>query len=366
MIWTNNTTPTSLPPSTTDITDGHDWGFQYISPLNITLAAYIMNLNSMIIYDYHKDWRRISSLFFIVIAAVDIGNACSEIGRGSISLLCMKDPSMRLHPWTFLVWLLFGTLSYVTSTYLVLALTVVKTINIMRPFYSQNIRALKIFLIMYPSILLVLYISDVWFYTNFITKYYYNDSPKCGVRTGPWTAMSNIDTIGQSTAYLIIMERYFPSHKVAAELIINIVGIFLSLVQFGMPCLIVLVCMVLQMIYIKKALRGNENPLLNTANQVNLTVFLISLLYLSSVSLYFILITREHYFNFHFALPIIILVKFTLPLINAALFPTILILRKPELRARYRNYIAKVLLLPLTIYGKVRYLAQRRRGYSEI
>ena len=67
--------------------DGHEFGFQYLSPLNITIAVYIMIQKSMIIYDYHKDWRRISSLFFIMVAAVDIGSACLEIGRGSISFL---------------------------------------------------------------------------------------------------------------------------------------------------------------------------------------------------------------------------------------------------------------------------------------
>ena len=171
------------------------------------------------------------------------------------------------------------------------------------------------------------------------------------------------------------------------------------LVQFGLPCLIVLVCMVLQMDYIKKAFGDHENPLLNMANQVNLTVFLISLLYLSSVSLYY-LVTYPlvEYTNQILPEPLQVLLQLTLPLINAALFPTILILRKPEMRARYRNYIAKVLLekvllLPLTIsylwkssssgskktriyrdlirtnyiliLGKVYYLAQRRQGYIQ-
>ena len=142
------------------------------------------------------------------------------------------------------------------------------------------------------------------------------------------------------------------------------------LVQFGLPCLIVLVCMVLQMYYIKKAFGDHENPLLNTANQVNLTVFLISLLYLSSVSLYYMEIYPlvEHNSQI-LPEPLQVLLQLTLPLINAALFPTILILRKPEMRAQYRNYITKVLLekfllLPLTIYGKVRHLAQRIRGYT--
>ena len=319
-------------------------------------------MNSMIIYDYHKDWRRISCLFFILVASVDIGSACLEIGRGLISLLCLKDPSMRMHTWTFLVCQLFGVLCYVTSTFFVLVLTVVKTINIMRPFYRQNNRLLKIVLFIYPSILLVVCIVDIWFWNDLLTTGQ-DDTPKCDVTVGPWNIITIIVTIGQATTLLVLklMVRYCALSDGAAARMFDIMELVQPLVQFGLPCLIVLVCMVLQMIYIKKAFGGHENPLLNTANQVNLTVFLISLLYLSSVSLY-CMITFTNWVRDIFE----VLVQLTFPLMNAALFPTILILRKPEMRARYRNYIAKVLLLPLIIYGKVRYLAQRRRGYTEI
>ena len=368
MIWTNKTTITGLPPITSLVIDGHDLGFQYISPLNITIAFYIIIQNAVIIYDYHKEWRRISCLFFLLVASVDIGSACLEIGRGSISLLCLKDPSMRMHPWTFLVCQLFGVLCYVISTFSVLVLTVVKTINITRPFYRQNNRLLKIVLFIYPSILLVVCIIDFWDVNDRITTGQ-DDNPKCGVYYGPWDIITSISTLGPGTTHLVLdlMERYFTLSRGAAMRMYYIMSIVEPLAQFGLPCLIVLVCMILQMIYIKKAFGGHENPLLNTANQVNLTVFLISLLYLISVSLYCIsTYPLTNYIDQILPIPIQVLIQFTLPLMNAALFPTILILRKPEMRARYRKYIAQVLLLPLTIYGRVRHLAQRRRGYTVI
>ena len=287
MIWTNNTTTANSPTSTSSVFDGHDFGFQYISPLNITIALYIILQNSVIIYDYHKDWRRISCLFFLLVASVDIGSACLEIGRGSISLLCLKDPSMRMHPWTFLVCQKFAVLCYVISTFSVLVLTVVKTINIMRPFYRQNNRLLKIVLFIYPSILLVVCIIDVWDLNYYITTGR-DDNPKCGVVEGPWAIFATIINLGRVTTALVLklMERYFTLSHGAAMRMYYIMSIVEPLAQFGLPCLIVFVCMVLQMIYIKKAFGGHENPLLNTANQANLTVFLISLLYLISVSLY--------------------------------------------------------------------------------
>jgi hypothetical protein len=60
------------------------------------------------------------------------------------------------------------------------------------------------------------------------------------------------------------------------------------------------------------------------------------------------------------------MVRFTLPLLNAALFPTILILRKPDLRAKYQTYILNVCCLPLTVFRRVCHQVQRRRGYTEI
>ena len=233
-----------------------------------------------------------------------------------------------------------------------------KTINIMRPFYSQNNLVLKIFIFIYPSILLVVCIFDVWYSGTNV-----NDSPKCGVLDVPWDSIVDITTIGQGTARHLIYIGYFAlSH--GAKRIITIV---LPSVQFILPCLIVLVCMVLQMIYIKKAFRGHKNSQLNAANQVNLTVFLISFLYLSSVFLYSVVTYMPLYIYYLINIPepIVLLLQLTIPLINAAMLPTILILRKPELRARYKNYIAKVLFLPCSIYGKVHYLALRRRGYTD-
>ena len=230
----------------------------------------------------------------------------------------------------------------------------------MRPFYSQNNLVLKIVLFIYPSILLVRLNR-----TGLI-----NYNPQCGVTTGPWSFMLHISAIGQSTSeYLMITHDVLsPEGGFRLAMISDTV---LQSVQFILPYLIVLASMALQMIYIKKAFRGHENSQLNTANQVNLTVFLISFLYLSSVSLYSmsaIMYLQPIHIPLRFTLPFFEFIQLTLPLINAALFPTILILRKPELRARYRNYIniAKCLLLPSTIYEKVRNLARRRRGYAEI
>ena len=80
----------------------------------------------------------------------------------------------------------------------------------MRPFYSKNNLVLKIFLFIYPSILLVLCIYDVWAFNNILSAIF-NDSLKCGLGVGLWILIAEIDTIGKGTAYLVseLMERYF-------------------------------------------------------------------------------------------------------------------------------------------------------------
>ena len=124
--------------------------------------------------------------------------------------------------------------------------------------------------------------------------------------------------------------------------------------------------MVLQMIHIKRAFRESADPRQNTANHVTMTIFLISFLYFLSTSVYSYFMFGDIWNGMYFVdtdLQIIELTgRYTLPLVNAALFPTILILRKPELRARYRGYILTVLHMPVSVF----YRLHRRSGYAEI
>ena len=130
--------------------------------------------------------------------------------------------------------------------------------------------------------------------------------------------------------------------------------------------------MILQIIHIKKALRESADPRQASANHVTLTIFLISLLYLLSVSVYSAFLFYEIYcpvevlilwYASEENMIFMMVAKYTLPLLNAALFPTILILRKPELRARYRGYVGTVLHAPVNIFY---YIRNKGRGYTVI
>ena len=347
---------TSDYPTTTVIRGtGYEQGTMvHLIPVNLTLAVYIIIQNSMIIYHYFKDWKRLSSLLFILIAAADIGSACSAIARGSIDLLCSNNQQLLLPSWVYVTNISFGYFFYVTSTFLVFVLTIVKTINIINPFYRLQERALKVCLAIFPSVGLILISVDIW---HWVKKY----RSRC-LKLGVWEFQINLSLVGEATLVEILGSLMNPGT------IGSLISMTLLSFEFAIPGIIVLICMFLQMFYIRSSLGQSADPLQNTANRANLTIFMISFLYLLSISVYSCNeIILHSYMPNNRILDIDyswnLVAKFTLPLVNAALFPTILILRKAELKVTYRGYISTVLHLPVTVFCSIR---RRFSGYTNI
>ena len=149
----------------------------------------------------------------------------------------------------------------------------------------------------------------------------------------------------------------------------NIIGPIVAVQCIFVPCAIILICMIIQMVYIKKALSGSDNPELNTANHVNLTVLLVSMLYLICIGSYGIYILPWNYKGSAMEW-VQLTLRYTLPLVNAAIFPVIIILRKQSLRQRYKErvlwavcYLARGCLCVICLPVKgVRWVMDRGRG----
>ena len=341
--------------------------FNYLSPINLTLAVYILVQNCIIIYDYSKDWRKLSCQLFILIAAVDIGSASSELARGTVALLCLNDESMRMSPWIFVSYLSIGLVCYVTSTFFGLVLAVVKTINIVNPFYRIHGRALRVFLAIFPSIGLVLTVTDIWS----TTRYYDKHTDHSCAFYGPWLAyFEDVRAVGQSTLWVIL--RHF-KYNIEKSVMANALSIVLVVLEFCIPCLVVFVCTIIQIVHIRKSLGQSADPQQNAANHITVTIFLITLLYLVSVMVYSACLLVEYCYyelrsytgdgsvllSFNNSYSIYngaeMVGKFTLPMINAALFPTIVILRKSELKERYKGYVLAILRFPGKVFNRVRH-----------
>ena len=143
-------------------------------------------------------------------------------------------------------------------------------------------------------------------------------------------------------------------------------GAALLTTECFLPSIIVFVCMLIQMWYIRKII-GQRSP--EEGVHANITVFLISTLFfvcnttfVSIFSAYYthsVYITTNTLLFFKFAA----MAKFTMPLINAALFPFILIMRKEALRSRYKRYILSTISYPITL-GKI--VIATTQGYEQI
>ena len=339
--------------------------FRYLPPINLTLAVYIIIQNAMVIYHYSKDWKKLSSFLFLVIAAVDIGSACSAIVRGSITLLCVYNLDMAMPFLAYVTIIMCGNLCYVTSLFFGMVLTVVKTINIINPFYTIRGGALKLCLVLVSFFGLSVSVVDTIF---------------MDLKWGPWMKIckdhlfSSIGFIGIELAIgKATLEKIMFSLFKSKSLIDNmeyIVFLGPNLLELFLPGLIVFVCMILQIVHIKRAFKQSADPRQNVANHATITVFMISFLYLSSTLVHFCslivfiaLNAKQNRSSSESVNEVRLISWFTLSLVNAALFPTVLILRKAELRATYRGYIWSVLHLPVTVFNKIRH---RVGGYTEI
>jgi hypothetical protein len=142
-----------------------------------------------------------------------------------------------------------------------------------------------------------------------------------------------------------------------SQTLVSVIGWLAAFFYLVVPPLIVLVCMIIQIKYLRKRRQETEvSPLLpNTNRHVSITVLMVSLLFFVCSTAYFMTLiywvvsfrTRhaeelpdQNYINIGIIQGIS---EFTLPLIYAALYPVILVCRKPQLKERYRRGFRKIL-----------------------
>ena len=135
----------------------------YFPPFHIILCVYITIQNSLVIFHYRKDLKRLSSLLFILIAAADMGNAISGFGRNILDLLCVTNIIAHLQCSIATISFKFGLFCYAISIFLGVVLTVVKTINIVNPFYRLNKRAVHVTICLFCFVYFALDVSDCYF-----------------------------------------------------------------------------------------------------------------------------------------------------------------------------------------------------------
>ena len=279
----------------------------------------------------------------------DVFSSISEIVRGSVALSCLHDNRTTVPTWVVLAYLSMGLLCYQCSIFFNLILTILRTVQMSNPFYRVSCKCLNTAIIIFPLIVSILIVADAicWYF-------WMSTESSCIIH---WWRIETVSYMGEG------LVAYFLEDSFGG----NIAQFMLLTVNYTLPCLLVLVCMVLQICFIKRAFLRGSRPDQGTANHANLTILLVSVLYFLTNSTYAIVyiigytdLVKMHGKRYRI---LSLVTKFTLPLINAALFPLIIILRKASLRTEMKEQLRNFLHIPLAGYLKLRGWMERRRGF---
>lgn len=296
--------------------------FLYIAPLNLILAIIVLILNTTIQRDYYRDRKLPATFLFMIIAAADVLFATADIYRSSVAILCTQRPNKTFPSWFTMGYIIVGFWSYNFSIFANVVLSVVKTINLSAPFYQLEKVAIALSVAVAGVFWAGLSITDGMIYSD-------NQEYETFGCKEQWSILENYDFVGSGLVLEVDNADVLFTKKM------------LAVVQYLVPSLIVLICMVVQMSAITNTIADK-----NTASQVNMTVFLVSALYFICNSAYGVFFLSEYTLNRKKTLSIEFLMKYTLPLLNAAFFPIILIWRKASLRVTYRAFWTSFLGMP--------------------
>lgn len=325
--------------------------FVFIAPFNLLLAVFVLFLNITIVREYYRDRKLPPAILFMLIAIMDAISALAELPRSTIALICTRNDSAFFPIWFTLSYLTIGFWSYNCSIFSNVVLVVIKSINVAVPFHQLKKVGIVFVVVLVMVFWAIFCIIDVEYYANKQT--FLPTSFGCEEH---WIILEDYDFIGNGIALHLFDTSILGQNSRAVALKLMIVF------EYMLPCFIVLVCMVIQIIFIRKTL-GNQSSM-DTANQVNLTVFMISMLYFICNSAYGIFFLAEISLSQGMTRGIEFMMKYTLPLLNAALFPIILICRKESLRRRYAGYWRAVLGFPRLI--RRRAMRGNPEGYAAV
>ena len=312
--------------------------YSHTVPFNISIAVFILIQNSIIIADLYKDRTRIVPTLFMCIAASDMVSAVTQLVQASVGLLCLQNEDLWIPTWLVVCYLSVGLLGYACSFFYNTVLVIIKAIHMAKPFCRLNASAIRKSLLVGSLFLLGIVIGD-----NVVIEFEFTfkGDHSCGVQ---WFFTTEYWFLGECIWGAIL----FPKNEYDGKNPIYLVPVA---VEFVIPCLIMLVCMVIQMIFIYKNLSSSTD---NTARHANITVFMVSMLYFvcnGTFGIYSLLLSgiKRSSFRNSVGLTEDVVMQRTLPLLNAAIFPLIIILRKPDLRQKYKDFLARIFFFPVEL-----------------
>ena len=319
----------------------------WVTLLNYFLAVFLIIHNSIIVRFYYLHRTDITQLLFLLIGLADIFAAIAMIILMVSATLYNKDlvGPLPYQRGIILVLLIFPVATACSRSFNVI-MSLIKTINIASiawrgtPVQIHNTAVIAFSFFMFllwlslnTSDLILIWLHDI---VRFHTNWKLLDKEM--LRFLFLSAEPGQETsIKLAEIFLGQTRQELNDHHVSNSIVWAFVVIHLLL-----PSFITLICMLIQACSIKITLAPSEESpsSLPSASYVNTTIFMITALFCFCHSAWCIWI---HTIMWTTHLPVESLLEFSLPLINSALFPVIIILRKQSLRERYRDFFVRVL-----------------------
>ena len=343
----------------TDIMDRQIFkgAFFSVSPVTIPLCILIVVQNIVIIVDYYKDRATLVAGLFMGIAAADILRAQGELAVSLVSILVYTGLVKETVLFESLLYYMVTALPGVNwSKIFNLVMTITLTIKVVNPFHSVNTSRVKKVLALCCSLILLLHISDMIttlvFFENHFPLFLTSKVFRYLVESFYFPGLPTL------TAVLCMpdhngVSRCARNNEIALQSKYYYLMIVYAIFYFIFIPLTVLICMIIQVKYLRRSVRHTEtttsnsmsdemNHAIGTVLWVSLLFFICNAGYLLLLGGWLIVIKMNHsddavqsdqfWLNLGIGLG---LAEFTLPLAYALIFPIILVGRKPELRDRY-------------------------------
>ena len=287
---------------------------------NIIFVIFAIALNFSVSSFYRRQIKKLIPFIYFSVSITDLITALSCLSHPLILVLLLFTKQDRLCSVLILVFYSINSTSIRAGVFLNLVLSVVRSINIVRPFYQVRIKWIKSACLVYPILWCLVVGYDVFWVLSLGYMHY----PKALFKY-----MIYMPMVGSGTAARLLGDD--PSYMET---------IFFGMtVPFIFPSVLVLICLIIQVYYLsasKVEMRRSHKIVLR---RPAITIFQLTLLFLicnlsaTAVYIYFFLPsgTEQRRTGAHDA-RLMYISSCVLHVVNAAFSPAIMILRGRSLK----------------------------------
>ena len=329
----------------------------YLSLPTLILSLLVISHNSLIIHDYWQKKAKFVPSLFMGIALSDILNAQAQLMISMASILVyMKVCSEEVLYRSFYYYMMTGIPGYSCSRLFNVALSLILTVHLRDPFHHLNHTRLKTVTLVLATTFTLLHLADMLSAVLVFVPAYKAINNMPYVRS-----MLMVHIPGLMS--LDVVSCFNNSAKKSPNFCINASFFPLFLLDYIWPPLVVFVCMIIQVIYLRRSDDALESSvgldngpngsqarnLKSASRHASHTIILTSVLFfVCHTALLFISIIYGAAFKLLDEETIAVPWRahgVLFGVIYAACFPMIIIARKPQLRERYINLFREIMNL---------------------